>query len=125
MSMCYSRAGQTRAAFVELFARRSRQRTQTVSPADAFLRACACRWARNPQGTAHGVPSQSHENYSNSRTGLMTFFTNSLVGTDHVSENGHFNAQCYWRDIKPQVSASDEGCERGWQRTSCAAQTCG
>ncbi|KAG2497575.1 hypothetical protein HYH03_004321 [Edaphochlamys debaryana] len=54
------------------------------------------------RGTAFGVPHEDHTHHINSRAGLMTFFNTSQVGTEFVSDNGLFNAQVYWKDIKSQ-----------------------
>ncbi|KAG2444080.1 hypothetical protein HYH02_009022 [Chlamydomonas schloesseri] len=54
------------------------------------------------RGTQFGVPPQDHGHYINSRAGLMTFFSNSVVGTEFVSDNGLFNAQVYYKEAKSQ-----------------------
>ncbi|KAG2436780.1 hypothetical protein HXX76_006304 [Chlamydomonas incerta] len=54
------------------------------------------------RGTQFGVPHQDHGHYINSRAGLMTFFSNSVVGTEFVSDNGLFNAQVYYKEAKSQ-----------------------
>ena len=53
------------------------------------------------RGTAFGVPKQPHTHHINSRAGLLTFFQNSQTGTEWVSENGLFNAQVFYKLLRP------------------------
>eukprot|EP00201_Polytomella_parva_P003132 CAMPEP_0175080316 /NCGR_PEP_ID=MMETSP0052_2-20121109/25429_1 /TAXON_ID=51329 ORGANISM="Polytomella parva, Strain SAG 63-3" /NCGR_SAMPLE_ID=MMETSP0052_2 /ASSEMBLY_ACC=CAM_ASM_000194 /LENGTH=564 /DNA_ID=CAMNT_0016350981 /DNA_START=11 /DNA_END=1705 /DNA_ORIENTATION=+ len=53
--------------------------------------------------TGYGIPvrESTHSHHNNSQAGIMSFFSGSTIGTESISDNGLFNAQVFYNQVRP------------------------